>query len=267
MQPTDIFRDDFDIEKKISCKDLKNICKEYDLIYNNKKQATAIIKEYISFKQSQTKTITIHLFVKVMKQLIPLMNCFHNSGISLPLTSEYFENILHNAFIKTGIATDWKPNRSHQVGKDMELYNYENSKISCKSGIIQNNILTISGSRTSTHPTLEEKIHHLCIKRENWYLCLAKDKPFTNKYLLCIFKSELITESIENVEAWKSTKYEDGTFKNASCLCVKNIKSIIQNKNTSNQFWCSIPLDAIDLKVPINININNSLTASSRPPE
>ena len=136
----------------------------------------------------------------------------------------------------------------------MELYNYIKSIISCKSGTIKNNILTISGSRTSKQKTLEEKIHHLCTDRENWYFCLAKEKPFNKKYLLCIFKSELIKESIKNIDSWSLETCENGYFKKASCLCVKKIKSIIQTKSTSNQFWCNIPLELIDFKFPININ-------------
>lgn len=248
----DIFSDDFDVLKKKK-EELEKICKKLGITYINMKQAKKDITEYIDLKNSQTENLKEEtIFKNVKDRLIPLILKWHIL-MRLPLLGECFEDILDQGFNNAGIKTDWKPNRSHQIGKDMELYNYKKSKISCKSGIIKNNILKISGSRTSKQKTLKEKIHHLCIDRENWYFCLAKEKPFNNKYLLCIFKSELIKESIKNIDSWSLETYENGSFKKALCLCVKKIKSRLLTKSTSNQFWCEIPLEVIDYKYPINI--------------
>lgn len=100
----------------------------------------------------------------------------HHSIYNLPIFGELWEEILHNSFIDLGQLSYWKPNRSHGVGKDITHEKY--GKISCKSGIyhIKNNTLMISGSRTSKHKTLEDKLKFLSQDHEDHYFCLARNK-------------------------------------------------------------------------------------------
>lgn len=168
----------------------------------------------------------------------------------LPLIAELWEETLHKAFVEIGYSTTWKPVRRHTVGEDMQIQGIENSRISCKSGQFVNDRLLgkpcvkFNGSRSTSFPTLSEKLTHFCNSHDDYYFLLAKHKNFNKKYKLLIFESHICrvdkltwSESSSGKE-WKGK----GDFK----------ASI--GKAMSAQLWTTLPLDMIHYQFDIDCN-------------
>jgi len=157
----------------------------------------------------------------------------HHNLYSLPVFGEYWEELLHLSLLEIGKDSDWQPNRSHSIGKD--IVNSEYGKISCKSGDynLKNNTLTLNGSRTTKYKTIEEKLKFLSEKTDDTYFCLARNKKEWNSgiknYYLFIFDSQLLDY---DKQCWES--FNSGWKCNAKNYNAKIIKSM------SDQLWTTI---------------------------
>ena len=109
---------------------------------------------------------------------------FH-SLLSQPITGTIWEELLAKSFTEIGYETTWKPDNSHKVGEDMRIISLENSRISCKSGVITYNrthklgeCVQFSSSRTTSFKTLEEKLDHLSKRHYDYHFMLSKKDKF-----------------------------------------------------------------------------------------
>ena len=203
-----------------------------------------ILKTMASMSQQQT-------IPELLEELVPVLanrvKAYHTL-FSLPLIAEQWEETLHRSFKDIGKNTSWKPDRSHAIGEDMRLDGIENSRISCKSGQFVNDrslgktCVKFNGSRSTSFPTLEEKLAHFCESHDDYYFLLAKDKKFNKKYKLLVFESPICrvdkltwTESTSK-KSWNG----EGEFK--ACI----------GKSMSAQLWTTLPLDMIPYKFDID---------------
>ena len=172
----------------------------------------------------------------------------YHTLFSLPLIAEQWEETLHRAFKDIGQSTTWKPDRSHAVGEDMRLEGIENSRISCKSGQFVNDrslgktCVKFNGSRSTSYPTLEEKLAHFCESHDDYYFLLAKDKNFNKKYKLLVFESPIC-----RVDQLTWTESSSGKSWNG----MGNFKACI-GKSMSAQLWTTLPLDMIPYQFDID---------------
>jgi len=190
---------------------------------------------------------------ELLEELLPVLTCrvqAYHKLFSLPLIAEQWEETLHRSFKDIGKNTSWKPDRSHAIGEDMRLEDIENSRISCKSGqFIKDSLLgkicvKFNGSRSTSFPSLEEKIEHFSKSHDDYYFLLVKEKKFNKKYKLLVFESPICrvnkltwTESVSG-KAWNGV----GDFK--ACI----------GKSMSAQLWTTLPLDMIDYHFDIDCN-------------
>lgn len=162
----------------------------------------------------------------------------HHKIYSLPVYGELWEEILHNSFIDLGHLSYWKPNRSHGTGKDITHEKF--GKISCKSGIyhIKNKTVMISGSRTSKHKTLYDKLSFLSNDHDDHYFCLSRNKKEweegNKKYYFFTFSSNILDYKnkkwIPTNNGWKfEDKYISGKILNSA----------------SGQLWTTINVNLI----------------------
>ena len=187
----------------------------------------------------------------ILEELIPVLTkrvkAYHQL-FSLPLIAEQWEETLHRAFKHIGYNTTWKPDRSHAVGEDMRLEGIENSRISCKSGQFVNNrslgktCVKFNGSRSTSYPTIEEKIAHFCESHDDYYFLLAKDKKFNKKYKLLVFESSIcrVDQLTWRESASKKSWNGEGEFK--ACIGI----------SMSAQLWTTLPLDIIPYQFEID---------------
>ncbi len=218
--------------------------------------------------------------VEVVPYIQDRVKQFHTL-FAQPMKAELWEETLHNAFQDIGLSTTWEPIFSHKIGEDMRVKGVSESRISCKSGILnikkvaelklelkerglkvsgkksdmvkrleeddkENGTVTsssvrFSGSRSASHPTLDEKLAHFCKSNDDWYFLLSKPKDFNKKYILLVFQSSVCKvdqlEWVEKGKGWKGT----GEF-NAS----------ISADTASCQLWIDeLPLN----KIPYKFNI------------
>ena len=172
----------------------------------------------------------------------------YHTLFSIPLIAEQWEETLHRAFKDIGQNTTWKPDRSHAVGEDMRLVGIENSRILCKSGQFVNDrslgktCVKFNGSRSTSYPTLEEKIAHFCESHDDYYFLLAKDKKFNKKYKLLVFESPIcrVNKLSWTESASKKSWNGEGEFK--ACI----------GKSMSAQLWTTLPLDMIPYQFEID---------------
>lgn len=180
------------------------------------------------------------------KNLVPHLTVLltqHHSLYSGKCKSENWEELCSKALILSGLGSDWKPNANHNVGKD-QMTNC-GLRISNKSGKLnkENTILEISGSRLTSHKTLEEKLKFLSHKHEDFILCLAsKDEDWNIGKKIYYF---IIIDS-------KNLNYEEAIWEDMISTRSKNIGKITGHKckgvgfsakilNTmSHQIWTKI---------------------------
>ena len=203
-----------------------------------------ILKTMATMSQ-QTYTVP-----ELLEDLVPVLTnrvkAYHTL-FSLPLIAEQWEETLHRSFNDLGINTSWTPNRSHAVGEDMRLQDIENSRISCKSGQFINDrslgrCVKFNGSRSTSFPTLEEKLAHFCESHDDYYFLLAKERNFNKKYKLLVFESPIC-----RVDQLTWTESASGKSWNGQ----GNFKACI-GKSMSAQLWTTLPLEMIPYKFDID---------------
>ncbi len=203
-----------------------------------------LLKSMASLSQQQT-------IPEVLDELVPVVTnrvrAYHTL-FSLPLIAEQWEETLHRSFKDIGKNTTWKPDRSHAVGEDMRLEGIENSRISCKSGQFVNDrslgktCVKFNGSRSTSFPTLEEKLAHFCESHDDYYFLLAKDKNFNKKYKLLVFESPICRVDQLTWTESSSGKSWNGTGEFKACI----------GKSMSAQLWTTLPLDMIPYQFEID---------------
>lgn len=176
----------------------------------------------------------------------------HHKLYDLSVKGDYWEEILAKSIIAIGGTTDWKPERTHSIGRDQTCSwsEYKDKRISNKSGIytISTNSLKISGSRSTTHKTLEEKIKYFSDKQEDLYFCLSTSsiKKDPNYYLF-YFDSSILDYQNAN---WEIQYGQDNNPIGWKCE-TDTYKAWIKN-DMSSQLWSHIKTDMTNL-VPIVI--------------
>ena len=195
-----------------------------------------------------TTTKTLPEFLEALLPAITSRVKAYHKLFSLPLIAEQWEETLHRSFKDIGQNTTWKPDRSHAIGEDMRLDGINNSRISCKSGQFVNDrslgktCVKFNGSRSTSFPTLEEKLAHFCESHDDYYFLLAKDKNFNKKYKLLVFESPIcrVDKLTWTESASKKSWNGEGNFK--ACI----------GKSMSAQLWTTLPLDMIPYQFDID---------------
>jgi hypothetical protein len=195
-----------------------------------------------------TTTKTLPEFLEALLPAITSRVKAYHKLFSLPLIAEQWEETLHRSFKDIGQNTTWKPDRSHAIGEDMRLDGINNSRISCKSGQFVNDrslgktCVKFNGSRSTSFPTLEEKLAHFCESHDDYYFLLAKDKNFNKKYKLLVFESPIcrVDKLTWTESASKKSWNGEGNFK--ACI----------GKSMSAQLWTTLPLDMIPYQFEID---------------
>lgn len=179
---------------------------------------------------------------------------FHNL-LSQPITGTIWEEILSKSFTEIGHSTTWKPDNSHKVGEDMRIISLENSRISCKSGVITHNrthklgeCVQFSSSRTTSFKTLEEKLQHLSKSHYDYHFMLSKKDKFDGTYKLLIIKADNCNVGDLEWEQNKNGKPDDYVTKVGGPF-----KATITG-SMSGQLWVTLPLTRVeyifDIEVP-----------------
>lgn len=136
------------------------------------------------------------------KQVKVVLNEYHNILSSQP-KAEILEELLVKSLHRAGMQTDWKPDFNHKVGKDLKVLS-TGERISIKTGKITarktraDRDLTISGSRLTSHTTLEDKLKFISDKKEDSYmlLTLSPESTLINRcYELVIFDTKVLNYS------------------------------------------------------------------------
>ena len=192
-------------------------------------------------------------FEYIINEIVPIIQKRikeYHKIFSLSLTAEYWEETLSKSFKEIGFNNSWQPERSHKIGEDMKLFDIENSRISCKSGVISYNrelkkeCVKWSGSRTTTFETLSDKLEHLSLPHDDWYFLLAKASKFNKKYKLLVFPSYICKP---NKLLWNNTK--SGKQWQGKGEFLAEI-----SKSMSAQLWTTFPLDMIPYIYDIDCN-------------
>lgn len=138
--------------------------------------------------------------------------------------------------------------KEHTIGKDQTCSWSESDtkRISNKSGVytISSNKLKISGSRSTSHPTLEEKLNYYSDKQEDYYLCLATSsiKKDPNYYLFCFDTHILDYKNAEWVEQYDNENELTGW------KCSTDSYDAWIRRDLSDQLWTHIKLNNTDIK-------------------
>jgi hypothetical protein len=178
----------------------------------------------------------------------------HHHLYNTPIKGILWEDIFAQSVIASGGSSDWQPNNSHESGKDQScsLGNDNPIRISNKSGYytISSNSLKISGSRTTTFPTLEEKVQYISDKKEDYYVCLATSslKKDENYYIFWFDTSILDYGN----QQWVETIGKKGELSGWKCECNRYRAWI--NKSLSDQLWTHLNLKECGIE-PICIEL------------
>jgi hypothetical protein len=165
----------------------------------------------------------------------------HHRLYDLTIKGEYWEEIFAKSILSVGGITDWAPDRNHVVGKDQtcSFGQIDDKRISNKSGVytLSSGKLKISGSRSTTFDTLEEKIKYFSDKQEDLYFCLATSSIKRDpNYYLFYFDSTLL--DYENAD-WIINYNKDQT-KTIGWKCNTEFYDAWINNDMSGQLWTHI---------------------------
>lgn len=178
----------------------------------------------------------------------------HHHLYRTPIKGVLWEDIFAQSVTAVGGKSDWEPNNSHESGKDQSCTwgDLDDKKISNKSGYytISTSSLKISGSRTTSFPTLEEKVQYISDKKEDYYVCLATSslKKDENYYIFW-FDTNILDYGNQE---WVETFGKKGEHTGWKCECSKYRAWI--NKSLSDQLWTHINLKECDIE-PIMIDL------------
>lgn len=172
----------------------------------------------------------------------------HHKLYELPVIGEYWEEIFARSIEDVEGYSDWKPNRSHAIGKDQICtINGLTYKISNKSGKYNptSNTLQISGSRSGDYKTLKQKLRFFSDKQEDVYVCLSTNtkKTDTRKYYLISFDTKILDYS----EADWQPKFDQSGKRNGWVCETDKYKASIQ-QSLSGQLWTTLKLESANIQ-------------------
>ena len=178
----------------------------------------------------------------------------HHHLYKTPIKGVLWEEIFAQSVIATGGHSDWQPNNSHEAGKDQSVIigDLNNLRISNKSGYytISSNSLKISGSRTTTYSTIEEKVEYISDKKEDVYVCLATSSlKKDDNYYIFWFDTNILDYGNQ---VWVETIGKQGEHSGWKCECNRYRAWI--NKSLSDQLWTHINLKECGIE-PICIEL------------
>ena len=160
----------------------------------------------------------------------------HNEHPDIALSGVYLESLIRQCFEKNKEINIKHEAESHKKYDYMITKDNNNLKISVKSGVIKNNILTQSSYRTTTYATIKEKLDFINQNHYDFQLNLAKKYPWkkTKEYVLMLFKEEQF--KLNDINFLEYKKYWTGQNENF----VVNI-----NKAQSDQLWYKVNLNNV----------------------
>lgn len=168
----------------------------------------------------------------------------HHELYSGQCKAENWEENLCWALKQAGYGSDWKPDYNHGVGIDQTTDS--GISIGNKGGKVDRDCVSISGSRLTTHKTLQEKLNFLAEKKENYIFCLGIKKKEWEKgikryYFIVIDNSKLNYHE----QQWEETYAIRGSDKNkvTGWKCSSEIFSAKIQKKLSDQLWTTVKLD------------------------
>lgn len=172
----------------------------------------------------------------------------HHKLYELPVIAEYWEEIFAKSIEDIEGYSDWRPDRSHSVGKDQICtIGGTTLKISNKSGKYNptQNTLQISGSRSGEYKTLKQKLRFFSDKQEDFYVCLATSTRKTGRkeYYLFSFDTHILNYS----EADWQPKYSK-TGKQSGWFCITDRYQAAIQQSLSGQLWTTINLEAANIQ-------------------
>lgn len=184
----------------------------------------------------------------------------HHRTYKIAPKGEYLENLFHNAFVKSGIKSDWTP-FNHGVGKD--LITEDVNRISVKTGQYTDKSKTAikySSYRTTSHDTIKAKLTYID-EQENkidYYLfCVSemeedKIKNKINYTYTIYYKKEVIrTKDFK----WTDVYTKKGIHKGWKGT-IANAKDMIEIiKAMSHQVWCVTPVNKLKEITKIEVNV------------
>jgi len=167
--------------------------------------------------------------------------------------AELWEELLSKALIDAGFGSDWKPDYNHQVGVDQVTDC--GIRISNKGGIFLNNGngMKISGSRLTSHKTLEDKLKFLSNKTEDYIFCLASDKRDKKIHSSPVYYFIVIDSAKLDYHnaVWTVNYNTNGNVK--SYLGIGNGYEATINCSMSDQIWTKIESALFEEKYKIII--------------
>lgn len=191
----------------------------------------------------------------VLNHIKDRINQHHKLYKTLPVKDIYWEYILSNSLKDANFVCKWDP-ESHDAGKDIVVDGLKYKRISCKSGMLSYSKrkkkitkLKISGFRTTSQKTLEEKLNYIDNNHEDIVYSLSSTLFKSHKkYVLTIFtppkfKDLTWTESYtkKNKVNYKSSKL-NGVYAKILSSC-------------SDQLWywidydCPLILEKYDIQL------------------
>jgi len=189
-----------------------------------------------------TQDPIIEICKKIQDELTMLLASHHEIYQS-PCKGVLLEELFCIASKSVGYHSDWKPNGSHQIGKDQSLGGIA---ISNKSGEHRKRkkdgkiTLKITGSRTSKFKTLEDKLFFLSEKRYDYTICCARNHRDWNKnkkiyHLIALPHIDYTSEEF----TWKPQLKDNGEEKDQQWKTDnnKNITAWIGAKTVSGQLF------------------------------
>lgn len=190
---------------------------------------------------------------KIAPVLVKEISLFHFKGYAGDRIKDVAgEQILNTALTQVGYTTDYVAH-SHKIGPDIFLTGipstagYDNYAISVKSGEVGvQNKVSLSGSRSTGHESIEEKIAFFKRTSPDIYMCLSgvripkKANPGNRlKYKLSLFSKDLIDFGKE--EDWLETK-SGWTKQNLT----GPVTGMSINTKMSGQLWFTLDLSNQD---------------------
>lgn len=184
----------------------------------------------------------------------------HHKLYELPVIAEYWEEIFAKSIEDIEGYTDWRPDRSHSIGKDQVCTISGNTiRVSNKSGKYNTikKTLQISGSRSGEYDTLQQKLEFFSDKKEDVYVCLATNtkKSIKNEYYLFAFDTEILDYS----EADWSPKYSK-QGKQTGWYCQTDHYTAAIHNSLSGQLWTTLYTSSLNLEpATIKVDLNRWL--------
>jgi len=168
----------------------------------------------------------------------------HHQLYSMQCKELAWEENLCYALKKAGFGSDWRPDSNHKSGVDQTTD--IGVRIGNKSGAVHDDVVTINGSRSTKHKTLEEKLEFLRVKKEDYIFCLGCEKKEWDRGLKIYYFIVIDSNKINyHDQQWSETIGRTGRYKdkvNGWEMTNENYSAKI-SKSMSDQLWTTIKLD------------------------